>query len=53
VDRLLSPAPAAPIRPGNGAAVIAVVALAAGCAACMLHPATLQSAHRIIEQLIH
>jgi len=53
VDRLLSPAPAAPIRPGNGAAVTAVVALAAGCTAFMLHPATLQSAHRIIEQLIH
>jgi hypothetical protein len=34
-------------------ATAAVVALAAGCAACMLHPATLQSAHRIIEQLIH
>ena len=53
VDRLLSPAPAAPIRPRNGAAVTAVVALAAGCTAFMLHPATLQSAHRIIEQLIH
>src|ERR1035437_8177435 len=53
VDRLLSPAPAAPIRPGNGAAVTAVVALAAGCTAFMLHPATLESAHRIIEQLIH
>jgi Zn-dependent protease with chaperone function len=53
VDRLLSPAPAAPVRPRNGAAVATGVALAAGCAACMLHPATLASAHRIIEQLIH
>ena len=53
VDRLLSPAPAAPVRPRNGAAVATGVALAAGCAACMLHPATLAYAHGIIEQLIH
>jgi Zn-dependent protease with chaperone function len=53
VDRLLSPAPAAPVRPRNGAVVAAGVALAAVCAAGMLHPATLQSVHRIIEQLIH
>jgi Zn-dependent protease with chaperone function len=53
VDRLLSPAPAALMQPRNGAAVAAGAALAAGCAACMLHPATLESAHRIIEQLIH
>ena len=53
VDRLLSPAPAAQVRPRNGAAVATGVALAAGCAACMLHPATLAYAHEIIEQLIH
>ncbi len=53
VDRLLSPAPAAPVRPRNAAAVATGVALAAGCAACMLHPATLAYAHGIIEQLIH
>ena len=53
VDRLLTPAPAAPVRSRNGAAVAAGVALAAGCTACMLHPTTLESVHRIIEELIH
>jgi Zn-dependent protease with chaperone function len=54
VDRLLSPAPSAPIRTANSAVRAAGVALAAaGCAATMLHPATLESAHRIIERLIH
>src|ERR1035437_8102494 len=55
VDRLLSPAPAAPIRPGNGAAVTAVVALAAGCTA--LHAASGDSAvgppdHRTTDSLV-
>jgi Zn-dependent protease with chaperone function len=53
VDRLLSPAPAGPMQPRNSAVMAVGLALAAGCAACMLHPATLESAHRIIEQLIH
>jgi Zn-dependent protease with chaperone function len=53
VDRLLSPAPASPIRPPTSAALAGGLALAATCAASMLHPATLASAHRIIEQLIH
>jgi hypothetical protein len=53
VDRLLSSAPSVPLRPLPSAAVAGGLALAAACAASMLHPATLQSAHRIIEQLIH
>jgi Zn-dependent protease with chaperone function len=53
VDRLLRPAPPAPVRPHNSAALAAGLALAAGCAASMLNPATLESAHRLIEQLIH
>ena len=53
VDRLLGPVPAAPARRGNSASVAAGLALAAACAASMLHPATLQTAHRIIEELIH
>jgi Zn-dependent protease with chaperone function len=53
VNRLLNPAPAAPLRTRNSAAVAAGWMLAAGCAACMMHPATLQSAHRLVEQLIH
>jgi Zn-dependent protease with chaperone function len=52
VDRLLSPRTAAPAHARRGAAAAAGVALAAGCAAGMLHPAVLSSAHRIIEQLI-
>jgi Zn-dependent protease with chaperone function len=53
VDRLLSPAPAEPARPRNTAVMAAGLALAAACVAGMVHPATLESAHRIIEQLIH
>jgi len=53
VDRLLSPAPPAPLRPAQTAAVAVGVSLAAGCTACLLHPATLQSAHQIFERLIH
>jgi hypothetical protein len=53
VDRLLGPTPAAPVRGGNSAAVACGWALAAACAGSMLHPATLQTAHRIIEELIH
>lgn len=53
VNRLLSPAPAAPVQARNPGLMAAGLALAAGCAASMLHPATLESAHRIIEQLIH
>ena len=53
VDRLLSPAPAAPIPSRNSAAIAAGLVLTTLCAAAMLHPATLESAHRIIEQLIH
>jgi hypothetical protein len=53
VDRLLSPAPAAPMQRRNSAVLAAGLALAAGCSAGMLHPATLERAHRIFEQLIH
>jgi Zn-dependent protease with chaperone function len=53
VDRLLNPAPAA-TPPFRNSAVIAVgTALAAPCAAIMLRPATLQSAHRLLERLIN
>ena len=53
VDRLLSPAPAAPARTRSSSVTVAGVVLAAGCAAIMLHPATLEAAHQIIERLIH
>jgi Zn-dependent protease with chaperone function len=53
VDRLLSPLPAAPVCCHNFAVVTAGLLLTTGGAAAMLHPATLESAHRIIEQLIH
>lgn len=53
VDRLLSLAPRAPAGPRSVVGVFTALVLAAGSAACMLHPATLESAHRIIEQLIH
>ena len=54
VDRLLIPAPFAPIRTGSAAVTAAGVALAAaGFAATIFNPATLESAHRIIERLIH
>jgi hypothetical protein len=52
VDRLLSPRPAPPVR-RRYAAAVAGAALATGCAAGMLHPATLASAHCILELLIH
>jgi len=52
VERLLSPLNAH-ARPRNTAALALGAALAAGCAAAMLHPATLASAHQIFEQLIH
>ena len=54
VDRLLTPNLAAPIRTANSAVTAAGVAVAVvGCAATMLHPATLGWAHRMIERLIH
>jgi hypothetical protein len=54
VDRLLSPAPFAPIRTGIFAVAAAGVALAAaGFAVTILNPATLTLAHRISERLIH
>jgi Zn-dependent protease with chaperone function len=54
VDRLLSPAPAAPARTRSSTVTLAGVVLAGvGCAAIILNPATLESAHRIIERLIH
>jgi Zn-dependent protease with chaperone function len=53
VDRLLCPTPLAPVRPRNLKVMAAGLALGAGCVAGMLHPATLESAHWIIEQLIH
>ena len=54
VDRLLSPAPFAPVRTGSSAMMAAGVALAAaGFAAAIFNPATLESAHQIIERLIH
>jgi Zn-dependent protease with chaperone function len=52
VGRLLGPPPAAPMQRRNSAAMAAGLVLAAGCSACMLHPATLASAHRLLEQLI-
>ena len=52
VDRLLNPAPAAAVRLPHSAVVAAVAAVAVATG-CMLHPAALQSAHRIIERLIH
>src|SRR4030095_11550333 len=54
VDRLLSPAPFAPTRTGISAVTAAGVALAAaGCAAAMLNPATLESAHRVVGWLVN
>ena len=52
VDRLLSPAPPEPPHPRKYLTA-AAIALTAVSAATMLHPATLESAHRLIEQLIH
>jgi Zn-dependent protease with chaperone function len=53
VDRLLSPTPAAPEQPRHGVFLVAALALAGGCMAFMLHPATLESAHRLLEEMIH
>jgi hypothetical protein len=53
VDRLLSPAPAVQIPQRNSAVIAVGLVLTTGCAAAMLHPATQESAHWIIEQLIH
>ncbi len=53
VDRLLSPAPAAPLPDVRPAVVAASVALVAGLVVGMLHPSTLSYAHRIIEEVIH
>ena len=52
VDRLLRPAVAAP-APRRAPALAAVFALAAAFVAATLHPATLVSAHRLLEHLIH
>ena len=52
VDRLLSPVAPAPAHPRK-CLTAAAIALTAVSAATMLHPATLESAHRLIEQLIH
>ncbi len=55
VDRLLRPAMAAPANsagPMVGASVAACLAIAGVLVAAALHPATLQSAHRLMEHLI-
>ena len=52
VDRLLRPAIAIP-APRPAPAIAATVILAAAFLAVSLHPATLQSAHRLMEYLIH
>jgi Zn-dependent protease with chaperone function len=53
VDRLLNSTPAVAPAPRSGKSLIAVcAALAVGCAA-ILRPATLESAHRILERLIN
>ena len=51
VDRLLRPAQVAPAASRYYAGVVA--ALCAGCAALLLNASTFESAHRIIEKLIH
>ena len=53
VDRLLGPVAAAPIRRRASAGVAGGWLLGATCVAFMWHPATLASAHRLLEQLIH
>jgi hypothetical protein len=54
VDRLLSPGRPAPDGMDNPRLTVAgMVLAAAGCAALILNPAVLESAHRIIERLIH
>ena len=52
VDRLLSPALPEPAHPRKYLTA-AAIALTTVSAATMLHPATLESTHRLIEQLIH
>jgi Zn-dependent protease with chaperone function len=53
VDRLLSPAPAAPLTGVRPAVVTGALALLAGLVVGMLHPLTLSYAHHIIEEVIH
>ncbi len=54
VDRLLnSTPPVAAAPPRRGAMLAVCAALASGCAVAMLRPATLESAHRILERLIN
>ena len=50
VERLLNPTPPAPVRRPRNAPAAAIAVAAAGC---LLHPATLQWAHRTLERLIH
>jgi len=53
VDRLLKPAPAGAAAPPRGKTMMAVaIVLTSACAVVMLRPATLESAHRILERLI-
>jgi len=53
VDRLLGPAPLAPLPGVRPAMVAAAVAVLAAMVVGMLHPSTLSYAHRIIEEVIH
>jgi hypothetical protein len=53
VDRLLNPAPAVTPPSRSSALIAGGAALAAGCAVAMLRPATLESAHRLLEHLIN
>jgi Zn-dependent protease with chaperone function len=53
VDRLLNPAPPAAPPSRRPALIAGGTALAAGCAAVMLRPSTLESAHRLLEHLIN
>ena len=52
VDRLLCPITAAPAPRRNPLAIAGALALSLA-AACLLHPASLASAHRLLEDLIH
>ena len=54
VDRLLNPTPPVAAALPFGKALVALsVACASGCAVAVLRPATLVSAHRILERLIN
>ncbi|MEO8368354.1 MAG: M56 family metallopeptidase [Candidatus Solibacter sp.] len=53
VDRLLNPAPVAPLPNVSPAMTLAAVTVVAGLVVGMLHPATLSYAHRIFENVIH